>query len=150
MAGPRFFSESQIEEAKIIGIKTNAESQIIAGGAGQLVVVWDDNMGDPADVQSDPSSTYSVVQWGLTMRDPILIRIQNLHATVPLLVAEDLRDINGQPLCSAVAFTAVLAPGTATDDGRGAAAEWQKNRPNCISIFAASAWRAVIVIRYAK
>lgn len=126
--GPRFRSDQQNAFAAVVGIRTIAETIIKTGAAGELMTVYD-------------AATET--------RHPVFIRVKNLHATEPLFVSEDLRDGNMVPVCSAVAFTDVLACGTATDDGNGAADEWQKNRAGCISIFGTNAWRAVIIKRYA-
>jgi hypothetical protein len=125
--GPTFLSTKQLELAQVVGVRTDMESRIIAGGSGSTTIVFDERKDS---------------RW------PVFIHIQNLHASEKLYVSEDLRDANGIPVCSAALFTAILAPGQNTDDGMGAGMEWQKNRPSCISIFGTNNYRALIAIRY--
>jgi hypothetical protein len=147
-----FLSPRQREDAKVLGIKTNATSRVIAGGAGEMVILWDEasNVTQAPITDEKGTAGKQMLFRARPERNPVFIRVRNLHASEPLFISEDLRDANGVPICSAAQFTDVLAHGTATDDGTGAGAEWQKNRPSCVSIFGTNAWRAVVMIRYAE
>ena len=142
-----------MEEGKVIGLHTNAESRIIDGQANTQTIIWDES-GQASQVPNtdELGTAGKEIEFRRNVgRRPILIRIQNLHATEPLRYSEDLRDANGVPLCSAVAFTGVLsASGSATDDGNGASADWERSRPTCIAIHATNAYRCVVVLRYAE
>lgn len=149
---PRFLSDRQREDGQVFGLHTNAESRIIDGNANTQVILWDESgQASQVPITDELGVAGKEIEFRRNVgRTPILIRIQNLHASEPLRFSEDLRDGAGVPLCSAVAFTGVLPCGTATDDGTGGSAEWQKNRPSCITIHATNAFRCAVTIRYAE
>lgn len=126
MTGNRIMSDAQLALGKVAGLKTNAESRVVVGGAAAAVVIYD---------------SYS------SKRKPVFIRVFNID-TEPIFVSEDLRGADLKPIVSDVQFTDIIAKSGVAKDGTGGGREWDANRPSCIALYGTNAWKAVIVLRY--
>jgi len=120
--GPRFLSERQLLQAVVYGLKTNSETDMdYDKSAGEVYRVWDD---------------------AIDTRMPVRIRIQIL-GTQDVKLAEDIGT------CSANQFSEILNGASATDEADGDVIEYRQHIPKNIYLYAANAYRVVVVRRYA-
>lgn len=120
--GPRYLSERQLLKAQVFGLKTVSETDLgFAKAAGEVYRVYDDT---------------------IDTRTPVRIRIQVTGAQ-DVKLAEDLGGAGANQ------YSEILNGSTATDDADGDVVEYRQHIPKNIYLYAANAYRVVVVRRYA-